>query len=236
MEQDIWDKILADSEMELPRLPMACGELDSVIFPRFLNSEEIQNLVLRRGIFMSDSAHRLLLASTNPTTGYLFHLTSTAYLETFEHNLYAYRVCHKSTYNSSSADSVSEEGATSQSYRNAFKEALEKKVPKEISDIKLKTGFDQLEAAPEVLILNPMSFTASIRMYQLYFSDQILDQDEPIGQFALVFMKHQHDVDLETYGLFLKEKIANLHKDLEKKLSKCPFVSRDLDEQDLSYQ
>src|SRR5690242_15803401 len=118
MEPEIWDKISEDlEELGIPCLSLGCGELDSLIFPRFLNAEEIQNLILGKGMFKSDSGHRLLLASTNPETGCLYRLTSTAYLEAFGHKLCAYRVCHKSTYESPSAGVASEEGVTNQNYR-----------------------------------------------------------------------------------------------------------------------
>lgn len=228
--------LLREFSEEFACLPIAFEGLDSVTFPRRLNSDDIQNIISGKGTFMSPSGHKLLLASINPGTGNLSQLTSTAYLESFRNNLCAYRVCFKTTYQHSSADAFTTEEATAEDCRNAFEETIEKKVPKDISDIKLKTGFDQLEVAPKVTIQNPMSFKAAIRMYQLYFPIQTPNHDPVIGQFALVFMKHQNNGDLATYQPFLKEEIIGLHKLLEHKLRICPHLLCDLDDQDLSFQ
>lgn len=217
-------------------LSLVCDELNTVIFPRHLNSEDIQNIITGKGIFISPSNHKLLLASTAPGTEYISHLTSTAYIETFASNICAYRVCHKGQIQCSNALENSSEDATSEEFKNAFNEAVDKKAPQNISDIKMRTGFDQPQVAPKVIIKNPMSFKASFRLYQLYFSEQTPDQDPAIGQFALVFLENKHNVDLATYQQFLKTKISELHKKLESRLSECSFLCCDLNEEDFTFQ
>lgn len=213
----IWDEIIQTS---LNR-DLDVFASNTAFIPQSLNSNDLKKLIDRHGVLRYPSGDTVFLGSINPDTGIACTLSDTIVIKSLyeQYNGYicATRLEQKRLFKVENLDfTINSSDATQEDFQSELEKKRAQKVPKTLSDIKIKTGFDLEPVEKSVDFHNVKYLQCCIQSYRLH-QNGTNPEDVSIGHIFLVHFNTLSGMD--------KNVMSKVHKLLRSMMHNISFVA-----------
>lgn len=186
--------------------------------PQFLDSSDLKEIIDKKGIIQNPMGSKVLLGSVNPETGHAYNLSNTSLLKTLydqtDGDICATKLCCSISFSNVNATyKINNPDVSTTDFNYYLDKKLVQKDPKDLSDIKMVSGFDNSEWEPPVDVAEAKKTSCSIQAYRLHQSTANPDDDVFLGHIFLISFITLSNVD--------KEFILSIHKNLESMIKRA---------------